>query len=56
MSTEDTGRLMRAFEALVREHFGALEQVQRLRLSCENPQGGVVVRNEDIVIWGRVPA
>jgi SAM-dependent methyltransferase len=26
----------------------------RLRVSFENPQNGVVVRNSDIVIWGRV--
>jgi hypothetical protein len=28
--------------------------ITRLRVSFENPQNGVVVRNSDIVIWGRV--
>lgn len=39
--------------ALIQEHLGVLDGVQQLRSVCDNPQGGVVVRNADHVIWGR---
>ena len=39
--------------ALVREHFGELQGMQRLFAICDNPQAGIVVRNADVVIWGR---
>ncbi len=42
-------------EVLLAEHLGPLVQAQHLRVSCDNPQGGIVVRNEDLVIWGRFP-
>lgn len=42
--------------ALIQQHFGGLQQAQQLRVSCDNPQNGIVVRNEDIVIWGRAAA
>ena len=42
--------------AMIQEHLGDLQQPQTLRVSCDNPQGGIVVRNEDIVIWGRAAA
>jgi hypothetical protein len=39
--------------ALIGRHFGDLGQSQRLFVTYDNPQGGVIVRNADIVIWGR---
>ena len=39
--------------ALVRDHFGELKSPVRLFATCDNPQGGIVVRNADVVIWGR---
>jgi SAM-dependent methyltransferase len=39
--------------ALVREHFGELRDSHRLFATCDNPQAGIVVRNADVVIWGR---
>lgn len=39
--------------ALIREHFGELSGLQRLYVCCDNPQGGIVVRNSDLVVWGR---
>jgi SAM-dependent methyltransferase len=38
---------------LLMVHLGELRPVQRLRASFDNPQGGVVVHNADIVFWGR---
>jgi SAM-dependent methyltransferase len=42
--------------ALIREHFGELQGLQRLHVAYDNPQGGIVVRNSDVVIWGRTTA
>ena len=39
---------------LIRQYFGELQRSQRLFVTYDNPQGGVVVRNADVVIWGRV--
>jgi len=39
--------------AIVREHFGDLRDSQRLFATFDNPQGKIVVRNADVVIWGR---
>lgn len=39
--------------ALIRTHLGELQQSQLLRATFDNPQGGVVVRNADVIIWGR---
>lgn len=39
--------------ALVREHFGELQNPLRLLVTYDNPQSGIVVRNADVVIWGR---
>ena len=41
---------------LIQAHFGNLEQRQQLRSTFDNPQNGVVVRNEEVVIWGRTAA
>jgi SAM-dependent methyltransferase len=41
---------------LVREHFGELQGMHRLFATCDNPQAGIVVRNADVVIWGRAVA
>jgi SAM-dependent methyltransferase len=38
---------------LVRSHFGELRQAQQLFVTYDNVQNGVVVRNADVVIWGR---
>jgi SAM-dependent methyltransferase len=38
----------------ISQHLGRLNQAQTLRVTCDNPQAGVVVRNADVVIWGRV--
>ena len=38
---------------LVRSHFGELRDRQQLFVTCDNPQGGIIVRNADVVIWGR---
>jgi SAM-dependent methyltransferase len=38
---------------LVCTHFGELRQAQRLFVTYDNPQNGIVVRNADVVIWGR---
>jgi hypothetical protein len=42
--------------ALIEEHLGQLQRRQRLFLTFDNPQGGIVVRDADVIIWGRVPA
>ncbi|HEV8017059.1 MAG TPA: class I SAM-dependent methyltransferase [Steroidobacteraceae bacterium] len=42
--------------ALIRKHFGELRQVQQLSMIYDNPEGGIVVRNAEIVIWGRKAA
>ena len=42
--------------ALVREHFGELREPQLLFATVDNPQGGVVVRNADVILWGRAAA
>jgi SAM-dependent methyltransferase len=39
--------------ALIGTHFGPLSQSQTLRVTYDNPQGGLVIRNADVVIWGR---
>jgi SAM-dependent methyltransferase len=39
---------------MIREHFGELRESQRLFITYDNPQGGIVVRNADVVIWGRI--
>ena len=39
---------------LIRENFGELRQMQRLLLTYDNPQGGLVVRNAEVVVWGRL--
>jgi SAM-dependent methyltransferase len=39
--------------ALIQAHVGELHGAQRLRVTFDNPQGGVVVRNADVIIWGR---
>jgi SAM-dependent methyltransferase len=39
--------------ALVLEHFGELRGSHQLFATCDNPQGSIVVRNADVVIWGR---
>jgi SAM-dependent methyltransferase len=39
---------------LIREHFGELRESQPLFVTYDNPQGGTVVRNADVVIWGRL--
>jgi SAM-dependent methyltransferase len=41
---------------LIDEHFGVLERRHKLRSMYENLQNGIVVRNEEVVVWGRVPA
>jgi SAM-dependent methyltransferase len=41
---------------LIREHFGELQQSRRLTAAFDNPQGGIVVRNADVIIWGRAGA
>ena len=38
---------------LIDEHFGPLQQQQRLRVSYENPAHGTIVRNAEMIIWGR---
>jgi SAM-dependent methyltransferase len=40
--------------ALIRENFGELRQMQRLLLTYDNPQGGLVIRNAEVVVWGRL--
>ncbi|HEY2682948.1 MAG TPA: class I SAM-dependent methyltransferase [Steroidobacteraceae bacterium] len=40
-------------EGMVRSHFGALNNSYRLFATCDNPQSGIVVRNADVIIWGR---
>jgi hypothetical protein len=40
--------------ALLHEHLGRLHDTQQLRCIYDNPQSGVVVRNADLVIWGRI--
>ena len=39
---------------IIREHFGELREPQRLFVTYDNPQGGIVIRNADVVIWGRL--
>jgi SAM-dependent methyltransferase len=41
---------------LIRTHFGELQQTQRLSVIYDNPEGGIVVRNAEVVIWGRAAA
>ena len=41
---------------LIRRHVGELRAAQRLNATFDNPQGGIVVRNADVVIWGRTAA
>lgn len=41
---------------LVRENFGELQGSQQLFATCDNPQSGIVVRNADVIIWGRAVA
>jgi SAM-dependent methyltransferase len=38
---------------LIASHLGELRAAQRLYATFDNPQNGVVVRNADLVIWGR---
>lgn len=40
--------------ALIRTNFGELSHSQRLFVTYDNPQGGIVVRNADVVVWGRL--
>jgi SAM-dependent methyltransferase len=39
---------------LILEHFGELRRRQLLFLTYDNPQGGIVIRNADVVVWGRL--
>jgi SAM-dependent methyltransferase len=39
--------------ALIHEHFSQLRSPQQLSVTYDNPQGGLVIRNADVVIWGR---
>jgi SAM-dependent methyltransferase len=39
---------------LVRTHVSELHNAQRLFVTYDNPQNGIIVRNADVVIWGRV--
>jgi SAM-dependent methyltransferase len=39
---------------LVGMHIGVLHQAQRLFVTYDNPQSGIVVRNAEVIIWGRV--
>ncbi|MFZ1906447.1 MAG: class I SAM-dependent methyltransferase [Steroidobacteraceae bacterium] len=41
---------------LIVSNLGPLHPVQRLHATFDNPQGGVVVRNADVVFWGRMGA
>jgi SAM-dependent methyltransferase len=41
---------------LIVTNLGELRPAQRLFATFDNPQGGVVVRNADVVIWGRTAA
>lgn len=41
---------------LIREHFGELREPQRLFVTYDNPQGGIIVRNAEVIIWGRRPS
>lgn len=40
--------------SMVKAHFGELRQPQLLYVTYDNPQSGIVVRNADIVVWGRL--
>lgn len=40
-------------EEIIDANIGGLEGRQVLRARCENPQGGAVIVNDDVVIWGR---
>jgi len=42
--------------ALIATHFGELHAAQQLRASFDNPQGGIVVHNADVIVWGRSAA
>jgi SAM-dependent methyltransferase len=42
--------------SLLDAHLGGLQAAQELRMTYENPQAGAVVRNADVVFWGRVGA
>jgi len=39
---------------LVGMHIGVLHQAQRLFVTYDNPQSGIVVRNAEVIIWGKV--
>ena len=39
---------------LLRTHMGGLGEVQRLAVTYDNPQSGIVVHNAEVVIWGRI--
>jgi SAM-dependent methyltransferase len=39
---------------LVRTHVSELHHAQRLFVTYDVPQNGIIVRNADVVIWGRV--
>jgi SAM-dependent methyltransferase len=41
---------------LIRTHFGELQRAQQLSVIYDNPEGGIVVRNAEVVIWGRTAA
>jgi hypothetical protein len=41
---------------LIRNHFGELQRAQQLSVVYDNPEGGTVVRNAEVVIWGRTVA
>jgi SAM-dependent methyltransferase len=38
---------------LLGRHLGELRQRQQLFVTYDNPQSGIVVRNADVVVWGR---
>lgn len=42
-----------ALLALLTEHFGPLDAPVVLHQRFDNPQGGEIVSNDDIVVWGR---
>ena len=39
---------------LIRTDFGELHDSQRLSISYDSPQGGLVIRNAEVVLWGRL--
>jgi SAM-dependent methyltransferase len=38
---------------LIREHFGELREAQVLHITADVPMGNVVIRDADVVIWGK---